>query len=305
MKKTLSVVFFLLLLLSVTTNAQLCLDVSESHSKTVTCFLLPVEIGQGFILGGNNRITPYTASLRLSPTLGVGNYGKFQIGPTGGLIYTNPEVEFVGGARAAYQLYQLTAIAGNPVLDVFLTADFMFGSRGNNFFGAGVSFGLTGLFGIGPKVTYNSESKLTHAELANITLDLTFLMSSKIACFPPIPDWEPGYDPDSGFFGDVVLYARVEALNQFGKDTTNTIKDKLSSLSRDRIFSLKNVSELKTYLKTNGLDAIADKMNNVIERAVQSKGLPVQDETYQEKLIHSFVGGWCEAIKIDNNQNGA
>ncbi|MGD8779455.1 MAG: hypothetical protein PVH88_10915 [Ignavibacteria bacterium] len=295
MKKTLSIVFVLLLLLPSAGYAQLCEDSGDSHSKTVTCFLLPAEIGQGFIVGGNSRITPFTASLRLSPSLGIGNYGKFQIGPTGGLIYTNPEVEFVGGARAAYQLYQLTAIAGNPVLDVFLTADFLFGSRGNNFLGAGISLGLTNLFDLGPRVTYNTESKLTHIE-TSATFDLTFLMSSKIACSSAVPDWEPGFDPEGGFYKNVGLNARQLVLSLFY--TQPGTKEKLEGLSRSKILSLNNISEVKDYLINNGLSAVAGQMDEVIKRSVQDSNKPEQDELYQKKLILSFVNGWCKAVQL-------
>jgi hypothetical protein len=276
----------------------LCGSNTSESPGTPLCFMLPVEIGQGFVTGAGVP-TPYTSSLRIHPSLGIGDWGNLQIGGSAALVYTNPEVELFGGARISYRMHEITAVAENPLANFFIFAEYLKGTRGNSFAAGGIGIDLYSLFQISARGSYETESKFTYGELTAGT-NLMYLINPDCSCKPLIPAWASGFDPSQGYYGIVATNAKQLLLSASFND--NEIIGKLSSVSRDTLLSLNNIEDLKIYLESKDMGSVASQISEVIRRSdnqadVQGYNIPVDTAEHQKKLILAFITGWCEAIQ--------
>jgi hypothetical protein len=77
------------------------LALAAAQATPSTFFVLPIDIGQGAVTGVNGQ-TPYTASLKLHPALGLGTGGPIRVGPVAGVRFANPDWTLAGGLRAQW-----------------------------------------------------------------------------------------------------------------------------------------------------------------------------------------------------------
>lgn len=276
----------------------LCESKPVESTGTPLCFMLPVEIGQGLVIG-TGKLTPYTASLRIHPSLGIGDWGKFQVGGSAALIYANPFGEFFGGARISYQIHSFTAVAENPVANIFIFAEYLKGTRGDSFAGGGIGIDLNSLFQVSARGSYQTESKFTYGEISAGT-NLMYMINPDCSCKPLAPKWESGFNSSEGYYGIIETNAKQLLLSVSFSDSE--IIGKMSSLSRDELLSLDNIEILKTYLESKNLGSTASQINEAITRSnnqaeAQGYQIPLDTAEHQKKLILAFINGWCSAIQ--------
>jgi hypothetical protein len=95
-------------------------------ARPATMWVVPVDVTQGFTAGRGTPV-PFTASARAYVGLGVGAGGRFRVGPSAAVLYTNPDWEVAAGARAALRVFSLNI----PMLSrwgVYLQAEQLYGT---------------------------------------------------------------------------------------------------------------------------------------------------------------------------------
>jgi hypothetical protein len=79
----------------------------ELAQSAAPSFSVPLDLTEGLVIGRSHG-APFTASARSAAMLSVlPGSRRLLIGPIGGLVYTNPNVEGLLGARVAYRVWSL------------------------------------------------------------------------------------------------------------------------------------------------------------------------------------------------------
>jgi hypothetical protein len=79
----------------------------ELAQSAAPSFSIPLDLTHGLVIGRSHG-APFTASARAAAMLSVlPNTRRLLIGPVAGLVYTNPDLEGLLGARVAYRVWSL------------------------------------------------------------------------------------------------------------------------------------------------------------------------------------------------------
>lgn len=106
--------------------AMLPASLGAQPARPAAVWLVPVDLTQGLTLGRGAPV-PFTASARLNVSRGFGAGGRFRVGPTVAVLYTNPDWEVAAGARAGLRVFSLNI----PMLSrwgVYLQAEQLYGT---------------------------------------------------------------------------------------------------------------------------------------------------------------------------------
>lgn len=140
-------------------------------------FSLPVELTDGLAVSGSPP-HPFTASLRLHPTLGLDRRGTFQAALTGAAVFTNPEVAFLGGGRLTARIAQFQ-YSILPLASIRLAAEGLAGTRARSRVGGGVILDVGGgLVQLTLRAARDVRQDVTFAE-GGLGLDLWLLFGPK------------------------------------------------------------------------------------------------------------------------------
>ena len=220
-----------------------------------------------------------------------------QVGASVASIYTNPKVEFYGGARIAYRVYQAEVLANNPLAGINLFSEFLWG-KNNNFIGGGISIDIGGILQTSVRVSDDNNSGDTYTDLFSVGTNLMYWFNPDCGCNPIAPANDSGITDINDYYVIISVNAKQMLQSLFYED--KNLKEKISDVSRNKLLSYGNIEDVKSYLDTVDLSQVSKQVNTVINRSnnqAGTQGVTIPSPIDQKKLITAFITGWCNAIQ--------
>jgi hypothetical protein len=260
-------------------------------------FRLFLELGDGPVLGRERGPVPFSAALRLHPSLVLGD-GRFAVGLTGALAYTNPGVETLGGGRVSARLFSTEALPRSRFLELSAAAEALAGSKGSRQLGGALSLDIVDLGGVTLRALRDVHRTDTTVEIA-VRLELTRILSKRrTQPFEPIA---PPPETHSSFYTEIENGARAAAQASFlGHDDVRDAMGGFVKTWFDAGIPRLTMDRLKPELAASGLLGFGQQADEAIADAESAarrrhETIPTNDATPR---LAALLTGWCRAVAV-------
>lgn len=273
---------------------------APAQQRSGAVFHLPLEVGGGLILGREGT-TPFTASLRLHPSIGLLD-DALRIGPSGGFFYENPAWMGLLGGRVSYRLWNSELLPMSSAMSVHLAGEGLarIGSGGGAQVSGAVVFNLGEVIAISLRGARDLHRKETLLELS--------LSSDIVTWFPKeerlpvdtthrVSTLRTLYEVET-----ILISSQYKAIFAGNQSMANTMRAQLVNGS-SALMTARTIAAMKAALDAAGLSDISAQVDGLINRAksqtqMQLGGTGVLPNPIDERMLaQSFIEGWCQALR--------
>jgi hypothetical protein len=266
------------------------INIYEEPDRQVT-FNLPIELGDGFLWGRDKTL--YTFSMRMHPSWEL--IKDFQIGPSLGMYYSNPQVEWLAGLRLLYKLMSFDLITYVPLGSLNIFGEIYYGTHSTTMLSGGISFALSKALqmGVRPSVELPFSSGKGGLE-AFIGFDPTIMYSeerSRITIAESITEQSP-----RDYYSSITTEAKNQLFVLLAQDSSLI---KIREAFNNFDFNGTTIASLKNYLSQQELPELehqVDSVKNDAERIAIVSDIPVPEIINEQLFINALFKGWCKAI---------
>jgi len=273
---------------------------APAQQSSGAVFHVPLEAGGGFILGREGG-TPFTASLRLHPSIGLLN-DALRIGPSGGVFYENPAWLGLFGGRLSYRLWSSDLFPSVNVMSVHLAGEGLarIGSGGGAQVSGAVVLNLGEVIAISLRGARDLHRKETLVELS--------LSSDIVTWFPkeerlPVDTTHRASTLRSLYEVQTILISsQYKAIFTGNQPMAAKMRAQLVN-SSSALMTAQTIPAMKAALDAAGLSDISAQVDGLINRAksqtqMQLGGTGVLPNPIDERMLaQSFIEGWCQALR--------
>lgn len=295
------VTILLWLALTMTASAQGTLPCNAPDEKSSpVAFHIPLEVGMRLI-GNPKDSTPFTASLRLHPSIGFFD-DALRIGPSGGGFYENPRWIGLLGGRISYRLAELELLPNTPNMSFLLAGEVLarLGSGGKMRIGGALVISFGELMGVSDRGEYDLYREKFFPEVG--------IISDIMSWFPEEGSFPADTTHKISTLRSLYEILTIKISSQYKSTFVSNapVADKVRAElvnTSSSVMTAGTIAAMKTALDNAGLPELSSEIDDLITRSeretqAQLGGTGALPNPIDERiLVRSFIEGWCQALR--------